>query len=128
MGHAASGRIASAQANGEAHFMAPGGQQPTHAGATIYCHSYPHAQCSLEVIGRSTLRLFHDMRSIPQHTYIEIALELMLDGELKRFRHPVHVLEKQADTAIVALSFEVEPELQEALDRLASQPQLHHLA
>lgn len=120
MGYTVSGRVGPAETNGGDHLLVDK-HQPTLVSVTMYCHSYPHANCKLEVASATTLRLYCDLRGIPNHAYTEIALELLLGGELKRFRHPVYVLEKYDETAVVAFCFEIEPELQGALAQLAAE-------
>ncbi len=124
MEHAMSAGLGAIRANGKESLLVSGTPPPVLTAVTLYCHSYPYAQCQLELIDSSTFRLNCGMRGIPRHAYTEIALELLVDGEIKRFRHPVHVLEKHDESVIVALSFEVEPSLQDALNALLSEQQV----
>ncbi len=124
MEHAMSAGLGAIRTNKKESLLVPGAPRPVLTAVMLYCHSYPYAQCQLELIDASTFKLNCGMQGIPRHAYTEIALELLLNGEIKRFRHPVHVLEKQDESVIVALSFEVEPSLQEALNALASEQQV----
>jgi hypothetical protein len=128
MEHALPGNIGSARANDTEYFSVLERSSPPLAVATVYCHSYPHAKCELTVSAPSTLQLYCGMQGIPRHAYIEVALELLIDGKLRKFRHPVHVLEKHDDSVTVGFSFGVEPELRQALEALAYRQQKHGTA
>ena len=127
MGHALSGNVGTTRANDEARFLSPKRALPVLTTATVYCHSYPHAKCELTVSGPSTLQLFCGMQGIPHHAYIEVALELLIDGELRKFRRPVYVLETDDDSVTVGFTFGLEPELQQALDILACRQHQHEV-
>ena len=83
--------------------------------ATVYCHSYPFRQCRLHVIDPMTLELSCALDGIPRHAFVEVALELFVDGELRRFRQPVHLLERDGDSTRVRFSFEPDRALKAAL-------------
>ncbi len=83
--------------------------------ATVYCHSYPFRECRFHVIDPMTLALSCALDGIPQHAFVEVAFELFVDGELRRFRQPVHLLERDGGATCVRFSFEPDKVLKAAL-------------
>ena len=90
--------------------------------ATVYCHSYPFRQCRLHVIDPMTLELSCALDGIPRHAFVEVAFELFLDGELRRFRQPVHLLERDGDITRVRFCFEPDRTLKAALAVAGEEP------
>ncbi len=86
--------------------------------ATLYCHSFPLADCRLRPLDGCRLMLCCNLQQIPRHAFLEIAFELSFEGEIKSFREPVHIVERRGDGIVVAFSFGVDAALKNALQRL----------
>ena len=97
--------------------MAPTPSRRTAVGlpATVYCHSYPFRECRLHVIDPMTLALSCALDGIPRHAFVEVAFELFVDGELRRYRQPVHLLGTDGGATRVRFCFEPDRTLKAAL-------------
>ena len=87
--------------------------------ATVYCHSYPLRHCRFEVLDSMTLVLSCSLGQPLRHAFMELAFELSIDGEIKRFRQPIHLIGQDGQSALVRFSFEPERPLQQALRQIA---------
>lgn len=90
---------------------------------TVFCHSYPFFRGHAQIIDWRTLRISCDLRHLPEHTYLELRLEIPASVKTGSERIPVYVVDLSEVSCTFQYAFDDGPDLLEVL-RLQQQSAL----